>query len=167
MPPITRAQLVKQKDLTVDELATLADTIMLSQANVQSLMAEVTADQHNAEVLAIRQRPSSSASYASTKEKKKAVKTMHKVCWLHQKWGREAKSCHKHCYWSGNGYWRAPRSRRLPLAAEDHSLQLFQSSSGPSSNALNSARSSGGSVPRQEPAPSPGPGSISPAVAHR
>ena len=31
MPPITRAQLVNQKDLTVDELAALADTIMLSQ----------------------------------------------------------------------------------------------------------------------------------------
>ena len=43
------------KDLTVDELAALGDTIMLSQANVQSLMAEVTANQHNAEVLAVRQ----------------------------------------------------------------------------------------------------------------
>ena len=34
MPPITRAQLVNQKDLSVDELAALADTIMLSQASV-------------------------------------------------------------------------------------------------------------------------------------
>ena len=40
MPPITRAQLVNQMDLTVDELAALADRIMLSQASVQSLMAE-------------------------------------------------------------------------------------------------------------------------------
>ena len=31
MPPITRAQLVNQKDLTVDELAPLADTILLSR----------------------------------------------------------------------------------------------------------------------------------------
>ena len=30
IPPITRAQLVNQKDLTVDKLAALADTIMLS-----------------------------------------------------------------------------------------------------------------------------------------
>ena len=36
MPPITRPQLVNQKDLTVDELAALADTIMLSQASLHS-----------------------------------------------------------------------------------------------------------------------------------
>ena len=67
MPPITRAQLVNQKDLTMDELAKLADTIMLSQANVQSVLAEVdadrhnadrhNADRHNADVLAVRQWP--------------------------------------------------------------------------------------------------------------
>ena len=44
MPPITGAQLVNQKDLTVNELAALADMITLSQAKVQSLMAEVTGD---------------------------------------------------------------------------------------------------------------------------
>ena len=38
MPPITRAQLVNQKDLSVDELATLADTIMLSQASLHNLI---------------------------------------------------------------------------------------------------------------------------------
>ena len=58
MPPITRAQLVNQKDLTVDKLAVFADTIMLSQASVQSILAEVDADRHNSDVLAIRQRPS-------------------------------------------------------------------------------------------------------------
>ena len=31
MPPITRAQLVNQKDLSVDKLAALADTFMVSQ----------------------------------------------------------------------------------------------------------------------------------------
>ena len=67
MPPITRAQLVNQKDLTVDELAALADTIMLSQASVQSVLAEVDADHHNAEVL--RKRPSASASPTPVKEK--------------------------------------------------------------------------------------------------
>ena len=56
VPPITRAQLANQKDLTVDEPAALADTIMLSQASVQSLMAELDADRHNSEVLAVRQR---------------------------------------------------------------------------------------------------------------
>ena len=69
MPPITRAQLVNQKDLSVDELAALVDTIMLSQASVQSLMAKVDADRYNAKVLAIRQRPTPSP--APVKEKKK------------------------------------------------------------------------------------------------
>ena len=55
MPPITRTQLVNQKDLTVDELATLADMIMLSQVNLHNLMAEeVNANRHNSEVLAVR-----------------------------------------------------------------------------------------------------------------
>ena len=48
MPPITRAQLVNQKDLSMVELTALADTIMLSQASIQSLMAEVDRDHHNA-----------------------------------------------------------------------------------------------------------------------
>ena len=91
MPPITRAQLVNQKDLTVDEHAALADTIMLSQASVQSVLAEVDADCHNAEVLAVRQHPSTSAP-PPPKEKKKG-KT--ELCWFHQKWGGEAKSCRK------------------------------------------------------------------------
>ena len=62
---------------------------MLSQASVQSLMAEVDADHHNAED---RQCPSASASPATTKEKKK-VKVKQEVCWFHKKWGKEAKSC--------------------------------------------------------------------------
>ena len=93
MSPITRAQLVNQKDLTVDELAALADTIMLSQASVQSLMAEVDAEHHNAEVLTVCQRPTTSAP-PPPKEKKKG-KT--EVCWFHQKWGKVAKSCRKPC----------------------------------------------------------------------
>ena len=79
MPPITRAQLVNQKDLTMDELAAFLDTIMLSQANVQALMPEVTADQHNAEVLAVHQHPSTSASLSPTKEKKKVMKVKQEV----------------------------------------------------------------------------------------
>ena len=85
---------MNQKDLTVDELAVLADTIMLSQASVQSVLAEVEADHHNANVLAIRQRPSAAAP-PPPKEKKKGK----------PEWGREAKSCRKPCSWSGNGYW--------------------------------------------------------------
>ena len=53
MPPITRAQLVNQKDLTVDELAALADMIMLSQASLHNLMAEVAADQHNEQIFKV------------------------------------------------------------------------------------------------------------------
>ena len=101
MPPITRAQLVNQKNLTVDELAALADTIMLSQASVQSVLAKVDADPHNTEVLAVLQRPSASAP-PPPKEKKKGKP---ELCRFHQKWGREAKSCRKPCSWSGNGYW--------------------------------------------------------------
>ena len=52
---------MNQKDLTVDELATLADTISLLQASVQSLLAKVGADRHNVEVLAVSQRPTASA----------------------------------------------------------------------------------------------------------
>ena len=70
MPPITRAQLVNQKDLTVDELAALTATIMLSQASVQSVLAEVDAGRYNSDVLAIRQRPSAAAP-PPPKEKKK------------------------------------------------------------------------------------------------
>ena len=92
MPPITRAQLVNRKELTVDELAELADTIMLSQASVQSVLAEVDADRHNAEVLALRPRPTASP----TKEKKKKAD----LCWFHSKWGKEAKSCRSPCSWS-------------------------------------------------------------------
>ena len=78
MAPITRAQLVNQKDLSVDELAALADTIMLSQASVQSVLAKVDADRHNADVLTIPQRPSASAS-PPPKEKKKGKP---ELCWL-------------------------------------------------------------------------------------
>ena len=70
MPPITRAQLVNQKHLSVDELAALADTIMLSQANLHNLMAEVEADRHNSDVLTVRQH--SSASPPPKEKKKKA-----------------------------------------------------------------------------------------------
>ena len=101
MPPITRAQLGNQKDLSVDELAALADTIMLSQASVQSVLAKVDANRHNADVRAIRQRPAASAP-PLPKEKKKGKP---ELCWFHQKWGREAKFCRKPCSWSGNGYW--------------------------------------------------------------
>ena len=92
MSPITRAQLVNQKDLTVDKLAALADTIMLSQASVQSVPAEVNADRHNAEVLTLRQRTSASASPTPAKEKKK-VRVKQEICWFHQKWSRGAHSC--------------------------------------------------------------------------
>ena len=97
MPPITRAQLVNQKDLTMDKLAALVDMIMLSQASVQSVLAKVDADRHNADVLVIRQRPTASAP-PPLKEKKKGKP---ELCWFHQKWGREAKSCRKPCSWSG------------------------------------------------------------------
>ena len=88
MPPITRAQLVNQKNLTVDKLAALVDMIMLSQANLHNLMAEVDADRHNSEVLTVRQ-------------KKTRVKT--ETCWFHIKFGRDAKSCRQPCSWTGNG----------------------------------------------------------------
>ena len=84
IPPITRAQLVNQKDLSVDGLAALANTIMMSQASFQSLLAEVDADRHNAEVLAVRQRPSAAAP-PPPKEKKKGNP---EPCWFHQKEGR-------------------------------------------------------------------------------
>ena len=92
---------MNQKDLLVDELPALADTIMLSQASVQSLLAKVDAERHNATVLAVRQRPTASA-LPPPKEKKKGKA---EVCWFHQKWDKEAKSCRKPCSWSGNGYW--------------------------------------------------------------
>ena len=41
MLPIMRAQLVNQKDLTVDKLAALADTIMLSQASLHKVHTEI------------------------------------------------------------------------------------------------------------------------------
>ena len=69
MPLITRAQLVNQKDLSVDELAPLADTISLSQVSVQSLIAEVDTDRHNTEVLTVRQRPVASSPSAPAKKK--------------------------------------------------------------------------------------------------
>ena len=90
---------MNQKDLTVDELAALADTIMLYQASVQSVQAKVDADRHNAEVLL---PPTASAPSLPPKQKKKGKA---EVCWFHQKWGREAKSCRKPCSWSGNWYW--------------------------------------------------------------
>ena len=69
----------------MDELAELADTIMLSQASVQSVLVEVDANRHNAEVLNLRHRPSA----LPQKEKKKAKP---ELCWFHSKWGKEAKS---------------------------------------------------------------------------
>ena len=104
MPPLTRAQLVNQKDLTVDELAALTNTIMLFQANLHNLMGEVEADCHNSEVLTVRQR--SSASPTPSKEKKK-MKTRVKpeTCWFHMKFGQDAKSCRQPCLWTGNRYW--------------------------------------------------------------
>ena len=87
----------------MDKLAALADMIiMLSQASVQSLMAKVDADLHNAEVLAVCQRPI--ASPAPAKEKKK-VRVKQEVCWFYQKWRKDAKSCRQPCSWMGNGYW--------------------------------------------------------------
>ena len=145
----------------MDELAALADTIMLSQASVQSVLAEVDADRHNADDLAIRQRPSASAP-PPPKEKKKGKP---ELCWSHQKWGHKAKSCRKPCSWSGNGYWESPRTRRLPLAAGGSHLQLLQSSYGPCSDAH--VYRCSGSIPRQEPAPSCRPSASTPAVAHR
>ena len=73
---------------------------MLSQASVQSLMAEVDADRHKFEVLTVRQRPSAAAP-PPPKEKKGKTE----LCWFHLKWGTEAKSCQKPCSWSGKGYW--------------------------------------------------------------
>ena len=49
-PLITRAQFVNQKDLMVDELANLADRVMLSQASLHNQMAQAGADHHNDEV---------------------------------------------------------------------------------------------------------------------
>ena len=56
MPPITRAQLVNLKDLTGDELAALVDAIMLSQASLHNIMAEVAADQQNKQLFNVSQR---------------------------------------------------------------------------------------------------------------
>ena len=85
-----------QQELSVNELAELTDTIMLSQASVQSVLAEVDSDRHNAEVLPLRSRPSAPPQ----KEKKKP-----ELC----KWGKKAKSCRSPCSWSGNGYWGATK----------------------------------------------------------
>ena len=115
MPPITRAQLVNQKDLTVDELAALADTIMLSQASFQTLMAEVDNDRLNSEVLALRQRPAASPTPA--KEKKK-TRVKQETCWIHQKWGKDAKSCRQPCSWTGNGYWGGSKDKVPPPRRE-------------------------------------------------
>ena len=67
---------------------------MLLQASIQSLLAEVDTDHHNADVLTVRQRATASAPQGKTE-----------VCRFHQKWGKEAKSCQKPCSWSGNRYW--------------------------------------------------------------
>ena len=65
MPPIRRAQLVNQKDLSVNKLAALADMIKLSQASLHNLMAEVDANSHNDEVFAVN--PFSQRASASKK----------------------------------------------------------------------------------------------------
>ena len=103
MPPITRAQLINQKDLMVDELAALVDTIMLFQVNLHNLMAEVEADRHNSNVLTIHRH--SSASPTSPKEKKKKAEVKPEICWFHGRYGKDAKSCRQPCSWMGNGYW--------------------------------------------------------------
>ena len=92
MPPITRAQLVNQKDLSVDKLAALADT-MLSQANLHNLMAEVEADHHNTNVLTIHQ-----CSSASWPPKEEATVKLD-ICWFHGRYGKDAKSCRQPCSW--------------------------------------------------------------------
>ena len=78
MPPITRAQLVNQKDLTMDKLATLADTIMLSQASLYNLMAEVDANRHNGEILTVYQ--CSGPSPKPSQEKKKRIRVKPEIC---------------------------------------------------------------------------------------
>ena len=62
MLPITRTQLVNQKDLTVNELAALADTIMLSQASLPNVLTEIQADQHNEQVFNLRRPPPETSS---------------------------------------------------------------------------------------------------------
>ena len=94
MPPITRAQLVNQKDLSVDELFALADTIMLSQPYLHNLMAEVEADRHNTDVLTVRQR---SSALPPSKEKKKKARVKPEICWFHGRYGKDAKSCRQPC----------------------------------------------------------------------
>ena len=101
MPPITRAQLLNQKkNLIVDELATLLDTIMFSQGNLHNLMAEVDANLQNSEVLAVRQRSSPPPQLS---QEKKRTRVKPKICWFHGRYGKDAQSCRQPCSWTGNG----------------------------------------------------------------
>ena len=104
--------LVNQNDLSVDELATLAGTIMLSQASLHNLMVEGDADCHKDKVFAGNQRPSSSPK--KLQEKKKTARVKQKTCWFHSRFSKDAKSCCLPCSWSGNGHRGAPRTRGLP-----------------------------------------------------
>ena len=127
-------------------------------------MAEVDTDCHNAEVLDVRQRPSTSASPAPPQEKKKS-QVKQEVCWFHQKWGKEAKGMPKALLLLGKRVLgRHQGLGASPPQQETPGLQLLQSSYGPCSGAPDSTRSFSDSVPRQEPAPSYRSGSSTPTV---
>ena len=107
MPPITRAQLVNQKDLTVDELAALADTIMLSQASLHNVLTEIQADQHNEQVFNLQRATlatsSTSASKSSTPQQSSKGKKKKEICWFHGKFGKNATSCWPPSSMAGKG----------------------------------------------------------------
>ena len=94
MPPITRSHLVNHEELTVDELAALADTIMLSQA-------ALSVDIHHVKP----EKPTASSPTVPTKKEKQQKKKTTGPCWFHAKYGEDAKSCRDPCSWkSGNGH---------------------------------------------------------------
>ena len=113
MPPIMRAQLVNQKDLTVDELAALVDTIMLSQASLHNVLTEIQADQHNEQVFNLWRPPlatsTASALKSSTPQQSSKGKKKKKICWFHGKFGKNATSCRPPCSMAGNGQWGSSR----------------------------------------------------------
>ena len=148
MPSISRAQLVNQKDLLVDELAAFADTIMLSQANLHNLMAEVKAHHHNSDILTVRQHSSASPTLPNKKKKKARVKP--EICWFHGKYGKDAKSCSCPAPGRETGIGEAPRTRCLPLAAQAFGFQLPQSATS-SDSGTDAPAPGSGSLPSQEP----------------
>ena len=86
MPGITRAQLVSKKDLSLDQLAELADDICLSQATLNNLVAEAVNDHLVEKVNEVRNKPATESK-----------KPNNSLCWNHKKWGKEARGCKPPC----------------------------------------------------------------------